>query len=49
MNKQDIQPFDYELTPDEDLHVNGIAGIFNVWDVFSAGPTYQLEVVSGNL
>jgi len=49
VNAKDIQPLDYELTPDEDLHVNGIAGMFNIWDIFSTGPTYELEIVSGNM
>ncbi|XP_052067581.1 uncharacterized protein LOC127706896 isoform X1 [Mytilus californianus] len=40
-------PFDYHLTPREDLHVNGIVGIFNIWDIFATGPSFQVEL-SGN-
>ena len=38
--------FDYNLMVDEDLHLNGIVGSFNVWDVFAAGP-FIVTIVSG--
>ncbi|VDI79459.1 Hypothetical predicted protein [Mytilus galloprovincialis] len=41
-------PFNYHLTPREDLHVNGIVGVFNVWDIFATGPSFQVELLSGN-
>ncbi|VDI75919.1 thrombospondin 2/3/4/5 [Mytilus galloprovincialis] len=41
-------PFNYHLTPREDLHVNGIVGIFNIWDIFATGSSFQVELISGN-
>lgn len=38
--------FDYNLMVDEDLHINGIVGSFNVWDVFVPGP-FIVTIVSG--
>ena len=38
--------FDYNLMVDEDLHINGIVGSFNVWDVFAPGP-FIVAIVSG--
>ena len=38
--------FDYNLMVDEDLHLNGIVGSFNVWDVFAPGP-FIVTIVSG--
>ena len=40
------KPFDYNLMVDEDLHINGIVGSFNVWDVFAPGP-FIVTIVSG--
>ena len=38
--------FDYNLMVDEDLHINGIVGSFNAWDVFAPGP-FIVAIVSG--
>ena len=38
--------FDYNLMVDEDLHINGIVGSFNVWDVFALGP-FIVTILSG--
>jgi hypothetical protein len=46
INDNATQPFDYNLMVDEDLHINGIVGSFNVWDVFVPGP-FIVTIVSG--
>ena len=40
------KPFDYNLMVDEDLHINGIVGYFNVWEEFATG-SFLVTIVSG--
>ena len=49
VNSGDVPPFHYKFSVDEDYHLNGIIGEFSLWDVFRVGPTFQVELQTGNL
>ncbi|XP_071121963.1 uncharacterized protein [Mytilus edulis] len=44
----DTEPMHYKYTAAENLHVNGLVGEFTLWDIFTSGPPYTIELYKGN-
>lgn len=43
----DTEPMHYKYTAAENLHVNGLVGEFTLWDIFTSGPPYTIELYKG--
>lgn len=47
IGKDDIPASNYMFEPKENSSTNMIVGVFNVWDVFAVGTSFEVEILSG--